>query len=252
VVLASRCAACDDLLPHPTRGAVCEVCWGAIPRITPPFCARCGLSLPSWRASALAAGVCARCRRAPGPVDAARSLGSYEGSLRAIVHALKYGRRPSLARRLGELVAGAGRDVLDGAEALVPVPLHPIREWQRGFNQADLIARAIGGPVARVLCRVRRTPPQASLPAARRRANLRGAFALAPLGTWPAVLRWADACQGLPDRRVRQRISGRCLVIVDDVSTTGATIDECARVLKAAGAREVRALTAARAVLGRP
>jgi ComF family protein len=120
-----------------------------------------------------------------------------------------------------------GRDVLDGADLVVPVPLHPSRRRARGFNQADDLARHLGLPVVSVLRRVRATVAQADLPAARRHGNVRNAFAL-------------GARAGL--------LHGARVVLVDDVSTTGATLNACAGVLKAGGAAEVRALTAARVV----
>jgi ComF family protein len=169
-------------------------------------------------------------------VALARSAGLYDGSLRAIVHAFKYRQCRALARPLAALMARAGADVLDGADAVVPVPLHPARAWRRGFNQADDLARALDLPVWRVLRRARHGPPQATLPAARRHGNVRLAFALARLAAWRA------------DTRLRNRV----VVLVDDVMTTGATLDACAEVLLAAGVRSVRALTAARAVAGRP
>jgi predicted amidophosphoribosyltransferase len=140
----------------------------------------------------------------------------------------------------------AGGPVLSGADAVVPVPLHPWRALQRGFNQADDLARALGPPVWRVLARTRHGPPQAGLPAARRHANVRAAYALRGPGPLPgggAV--WLDA---LAARRLRNRV----VVLVDDVMTTGATLDACGRVLAAAGVRSVRALTVARAVVPRP
>ena len=155
-----------------------------------------------------------------------RSVGIYEGSLRGIVHALKYGGRRSVARRLGLLMREHGSDVLSGGDVVVPVPLHPLRRFSRGFNQADELARYLGLPVSPALRRTRHTGSQADLPAASRHANVRGAFAMA---------RNAD-------------IRGRCVVLVDDVSTTGATLEACGRVLIEAGAREVRAIIAARAV----
>lgn len=119
----------------------------------------------------------------------------------------------------------AGAEVLAGADLAVAVPLHRSRERARGFNQARELARHLGPPVADALARTRRTPPQAELPAARRHANVRGAFAWRP---------------GVP-------VKGLTIVLVDDVSTTGATLNACARPLLDAGAAAVRALTAARA-----
>jgi ComF family protein len=157
----------------------------------------------------------------------ARAVGSYDGALRAIVHALKYDGRRSIARRLGGLMRVYGAQVLADADVAVPVPLHRSRHRRRGFNQADDLARHLGLPVVRALRRLRATLPQAELPEARRHRNVGGAFA--------------------PARGIRQ-CRGATIVLVDDVSTTGATLEACARTLCEAGVREVRALTAARAV----
>jgi predicted amidophosphoribosyltransferase len=248
LVAAPRCAACDVLLEHPTEGPVCARCWQAIPRLTPPVCRRCGIPLASWRAADHNALVCARCRRAPGVLDAARAWGEYDGSLRAIIHAFKFDPRPSLAIRLGAAMRDAGRELIDGADAVVPVPLHVSREWRRGFNQAEALAATLGLPVWRVLRRARRTPPQSALSAAMRRRNVRGAFALSSLGAWPLPLRSLEITGWARLANVRRRISGRSVVLVDDVATTGATLEECARALKGAGAREVRAITVARVI----
>jgi ComF family protein len=156
----------------------------------------------------------------------ARAIGEYAGSLRHIVHALKYDGRRSIAAQLAARLAMHGADVLDGAECVVPVPLHRSRMRARGFNQAAEIAQHLPLPVQHALKRVRATPSQTDLPAARRHANVRNAFT--------------------PRRRADVR--GRIVVLVDDVSTTGATLDACARVLLDSGAKEVRALTAARVV----
>jgi ComF family protein len=158
-----------------------------------------------------------------------RAIGPYDGPLRAIVHALKYGGRRTVARELAGLMRVAGRDVLAGAACVSPVPLHRSRKRARGFNQALELARFLGVPVVDALKRVRRTPSQTDLPAARRHRNVRDAF---------AIRRGVD-------------VKGVCVVLVDDVSTTGATLEACARALAAAGAKEVRALTAAR-VVSRP
>ena len=144
-----------------------------------------------------------------------------------MIHALKYDGRRSLARPLGAMLRERGADVLAGAAFVVPVPLHHSRRRRRGFNQADDLAKGLGVPVCRALRRVRATETQTGLPAARRHRNVRDAFA--------------------PARRA-PRLAGAVVVLVDDVSTTGATLDACARVLKQHGAIEVRALTAARVI----
>jgi ComF family protein len=226
VLLAPSCAACTRPLDSPSRGPICAGCWNAIAPITPPLCDGCGDPLPSWRIISLEHRRCPRCRRRPSHVAQGRTVGAYEGSLRAIVHALKYDGRRSIAAPLGRLMRAHGADVLAGADAAVPVPLHRARQRARGFNQAADLARHLGVPVVKGLRRVRRTASQTDLPAGRRHSNVRGAFA-------PA--RGAD-------------VRGAVVVLVDDVSTTGATLDACARALLEAGAAEVRALTAARAV----
>ena len=225
VLLAPACVACEQLLDEPTRGPVCERCWQSIRPLTPPLCDRCGDTLPTWRTVSTALACCARCRRTTRALDRARSVGAYEGALRAVVHALKYDGRRSLARPLAEMMRQRGVDVLDGAACVVPVPLHASRRRHRGFNQASDLARHIGLPVIHALGRTRATATQTGLSSARRHRNVRDAFA--------------------PTRAGRQ-LNGLTVVLIDDVSTTGATLDACARALKGAGVREVRALTAAR------
>jgi ComF family protein len=226
VALSPTCVSCHQLLEQPTGGPVCAACWRSILPLTPPLCDRCGDPLRTWRTTDPAAP-CTRCRRRRSHVDRARAIGAYDGALRAIVHALKYDARRSLARRLASLMRERGADVLSGATCIVPVPLHPSRRRQRGFNQAADLARALGLPVLEALRRVQATPTQTSLPAARRHKNVRGAFAMTRAG---------------------QTLGGAIVVLVDDVCTTGATLDACARVLKERGVVEVRALTAARVV----
>ncbi|MBP1633821.1 MAG: phosphoribosyltransferase [Acidobacteria bacterium] len=250
VLLAPRCLACDRPLDAPTRGPVCGACWDSIRPLPPPLCRRCGEPLASWRVTILpeapAAGsgvhdaamqdgtpVCARCR-APGPIAVGRAAGAYAGALRQLIHAMKYDGREGLAAPLAALMRQRGAEALDGAAVLVPVPLHWRRRWRRGFNQAEALAARLGLPVRAALVRSRATSPQFGLPAGRRDDNVRGAFR-------PARR-----------RRARQAVRGAVVVLVDDVATTGATLRACAEVLKGMGAREVRALTAARAASRRP
>jgi ComF family protein len=227
IVLSPACAACDEPLLHPTRGPVCDGCWASILPLTPPLCDRCGDPLPTWRAISLPLACCPRCRRARRQIDRARAIGAYDGALRSIVHALKYEGRRSLARPLGRLMRERGADVLAGAACAIPVPLHPSRRRHRGFNQAADLARHLGIPAVHALRRVRATATQTGLPAGRRHRNVRDAFAAT---------------------RAAASLAGAIVVLVDDVSTTGATLEACARTLKDAGVAEVRALTAARVV----
>jgi ComF family protein len=202
-----------------------------------PACAACGRILDA----PLAGAVCDACwagvqplphadTAAAPPIDGWQAAGAYKGALRDIVHALKYDRRRSLARPLGLLLRERAAHLLADADVVVPVPLHAWRRLRRGFNQADDLARRLGPPVCRALWRTRATPPQTGLGAAERRANVRGAFRVSPFVR-------------------RGRLRGARIVLVDDVRTTGATLRACARVLKAAGAREVRAVTVARAAM---
>jgi len=159
--------------------------------------------------------------------DAAYSYGGYEGPLRDLVHLFKYRRVRSLEKPLGRMVALAlPRE--EQVDLIIPVPMHWWRKWNRGFNQAELLARVVarrtGIPAARVLKRGRRTPAQAGLSLAQRRDNLTGAFRVP----------------------VRKRVEGRRVLLVDDVLTTGATASACAAALKRAGARSVVLLTLAR------
>jgi ComF family protein len=230
VLLAPACAACEELLDSPTRGAVCPACWAAILPLTPPLCDTCGDPLSSWRTIGQPISRCVRCRRTEPRITCCRAIGEYDGALRDIVHALKYDGRRSLAAPLGTRMRERGAEVITGADVAVPVPLHPARRRERGFNQAADLAKHLGIPVVRALARVRPTAPQVTLPEGRRHGNVRGAFAT----TRPAA-----------------SLSGRVVVLVDDVSTTGATLEACARALDAAAVREVRALTAARVVTRR-
>lgn len=210
VALGASCAACGETLEHPTQGPVCGRCWRSIAAPAPPLV------------------------QVTAVIDRAQAIGLYDGALRSVVHALKYEGRRSLATPLAALMRDRCALSLDGADAVVPVPLHPSRRRHRGFNQACDLARGLGLPVSRAIRRIRATESQTGLSADERRRNMSGAFG-------PSRLPWRS-----------RAIDGRVVVLVDDVSTTGATLDECARVLKGLGAREVRAVTAARVVTPRP
>jgi ComF family protein len=169
-------------------------------------------------------GRCALCRSGLRGFDAAYAFGAYEGALRKLIHLFKYGRMRTLARPLGGLLTRAlPRD--ESFDAIVPVPLYWRRRLQRGFNQAELLARGIsrstGIPVARALRRVQATPTQAGLSNSARRRNVAAAF-------------------------VSRNAAGQRILLIDDVLTTGSTATACANALKRAGAKRVALLTVAR------
>ena len=162
-------------------------------------------------------------------IDSIRSVALFEGVLRKAIHGLKYGNVRGLADDLGDLLARYWRDHSWSADALVPVPLHPRRQRERGYNQSLLLAKrvqcATGVPVVDgVLRRHRYTMSQTHLGAQERRQNVAGAFSCAD-----------------------DRLAGKIVVLIDDVSTTGSTLESCSVALYAGGARSVRALTLARA-----
>lgn len=229
-LLAPVCAACREALDRPIEGPVCPTCWAMVQRLTPPLCDLCGDPLPPMAAPFR---VCRRCLADPPHFDTARSVGPYAGSLRAIIHAFKYDGRRTLAGPLAALMREAGAGLLEGADAVVPVPLHPWRAMHRGFNQAEDLARHLGLPVCQPIRRVRHGPPQASLNGRERRANVTQAF-----GRRALTVGW--------DHAQTKRLRNRTVVLVDDVMTTGATLDECSRALLETGVTRVRVLTVAR------
>lgn len=226
VLLAPACAACRHPLAHPSRGCVCGACWQGVERFPPPLCEWCGdpLGIPGPDGSHRHPADCELRTRASA-ITRAAAVGPHTGALRSIIHAFKYDGRRSVACGLAALMREAGAQLLEDADACVPVPLHPSRLRSRGFNQADDLARHLRLPVIHAIRRVHHTDPQAGLAAQERRTNVAGAFA--------------------PTAAARA-IRASTVVLVDDVRTTGATAECCAQVLKACGVRDVRVLTAAR------
>lgn len=215
-----RCAACRALLESSAEEPFCEVCREAIDPV-PAGCARCGAPGPD--------PVCGGCLAAPPAFASCRAGGLFGGPLADAVHALKYGDRPALARPLGAWLAGRAGEAWPAGASVVGVPLGRRRRLARGYDQADLLARAVaraaGAPfLAGAVRRARETAPQVGKSRAERLRNVRGAF--------------------LADRR---RVRGKDLLLVDDVVTTGATADACAQGLLSAGARSVHVLGLARA-----
>jgi predicted amidophosphoribosyltransferase len=173
------------------------------------------------------------------------AVDTYDGRMKDIIHALKYDRRRSISPRLGALMRERGAALLRDADCVVPVPLHPLREYKRGFNQAHDLAMHLGPPVMHLLKRVVHTRSQIDLPRGERQQNVKDAFALTSRLTVPGSRPSTLLGAALSLSKGRLPVPG-VIVLVDDVSTTGATLEACARVLRAAGVKEVRALTAAR------
>ena len=233
------CRICGEPLIRISRLPVCENCLESIRPIEGGRCSVCGERLVSPHAFRGDHGEtrCGLCQRVEQPFAKAAAYGSYESGLRDLVHMLKYqGVRPAanvLGRMLAEVISGLEPCWAEAHVLLVPVPLFPAQLRRRGFNQAELIARmALKLSPSRnqyllsseVLERSRDTQSQIGLTRHQRRENLRGAFRV----------------------RDREKISGREILLVDDVFTTGTTASECARVLRRAGAVRVWVATVAR------
>lgn len=173
------------------------------------------------------------CEALPDGIDWLRCLGPYDGTLRAVLQALKYDGRQTLATPLGQAMRARLQDAPAGTRPrVVPVPLHAAKGFRRGFNQADRLAVALAGPwpVDRALIRVHGSPTQTRFDRQSRQANVTRAFALRSARRWFTPPTMKDAH----------------IILVDDVVTTGATLSACARVLRAAGAARVGAAVVAR------
>ncbi len=231
-----RCAACDAGMPIDGTRRVCPSCLAAVEPPRPPLCLACGAPLHAGDEGER----CDHCRATPPAFDSARAITRYrsgadasgvDGSsaVASLLRRHKYGLDQSLGRALAEYLDATPLLEIDAYDVVIPVPLHRARLRWRGFNQAALLgaalARRLKCPLdVATLTRVRATPPQTARDRAQRTRNVRDAFAV----------------------RRPSRVVGRRVLLVDDVMTTGATADECARVLRAAGARKIDVLTLAR------
>jgi ComF family protein len=225
IALPPLCPACRE----PVEGqALCPACWSKLSFITRPYCERLGIPFVYDPGPGI---LSMEAIAAPPAYQRARAAVRFDEISRALVHALKYSDRLDLAPMMGRWLSHAGRELLAEADALVPVPLHWRRLWARRFNQSAMLAAAIsaesGVPIATgLLRRVKPTAQQVGLSRTERAANVQGAFRVPP--------------------EARGAVAGRRLVLVDDVLTSGATVDGCARALLRAGAANVDVLIFAR------
>jgi ComF family protein len=234
LIYPPRCGVChaflmEDGLNHEGKHLdLCRSCFDSFVEVTSPLCPLCGKPFGSGGG---ADHTCADCLATMPFFDIARAPYIYEGLLMTAIHEFKYSKRSSLAQSLGPLLASYAARWLGNAEGMlvIPVPLHPKRLKQRSFNQSLLLARPVAAGLNvdldyLSLRRVRFTQPQANLTSDERKKNVRRAFGvMEPNG-----------------------LEGRKVLLVDDVATTGSTLNECARVLKKAGVKEVFCLTIAR------
>jgi ComF family protein len=224
ILLPPSCLACDA--PTQTDGQFCLPCFRRANFVSAPFCASCGVPLP-FDAAGGADGVCGTCEASPPAFAQARSALRYDGLAKDLILPFKYADRTDLARGLALLMARAGANLLARADVLAPVPLHVARLRARRYNQSALLAaelsRLAGKTVLQdALERRRPTAPLGKLGFAERRTELAGTIG------------------------VRRDVTGKAVLLVDDVMTSGATADACAAALRDAGATRVDVLTAAR------
>ena len=230
-IFPTQCAACDDSLWDDPIPFFCRHCWSRITPIPPPSCPRCARPFPSPTSLSHSPDhVCGACRKHPPAYHQAWTPYAYQSPLKEAIGLLKYKGKTQLAPSLGQLMARTG-PLATTIDAIVAVPLHPDRLREREFNQSLLLARYLGRqwklPVlTNLLIRTKPTRPQTSLTRRERLKNLRRCFVV----TSPSV------------------IEGKHLLVVDDVFTTGTTVNECAKTLRKAGAQSVYVQTLARIV----
>jgi ComF family protein len=232
LLFPATCALCHGVVETVASSVICQSCWGKVKKFDGVVCSQCGYSFPS-RSIESTRPLCGICRRGLFLFDFARAYSRFEDPFIEIIHQFKYRSHRSLAQPLSKLLFSLYQSHLREccADLIIPVPLHRSRKRTRGFNQALELSKPLGrmggiAVAANALVRVRATKVQAGLSRRERRLNLNGAFEFSR----------------------RRGIEGKRVLLVDDVFTTGATLNECAKILKRNGARRVNVLTLARVV----
>ncbi len=231
ILLPTSCSYCNSSVGDSPIPFFCSSCWNDFAVLRGPLCPQCGRQFPSPETLAHSPEHrCLECRQDTPLFDQALSVGYFEGPLREAIHQFKYRPCRSLGKPIADWMVGHLLPI-QSVDLVLPVPLHRSRLRERGFNQAVLLAARLAEHFSLALCydnlvRIRPTRPQVELTGEERKKNVSGAFGL---------IRPAD-------------IAEKSVLLVDDVFTTGATMNECASILKRAGAARVQALTAARAV----
>jgi len=229
-VFPAECQYCGEFLGDARVLLFCRTCWEQIPVITEPTCSLCGDLLPEKLLN-----LCKHCQSTPPSMDRVIAATYYESVVRTAIHQFKFCQKTGLGKPLGQLILSRLPANLDisAYQAIISVPLHPQRQRQRGYNQSTILAKEISKTlqiplIRRNLRRIRQTDEQALLTDRKsRHVNIKGAFRLVDPSS----------------------VAGKAVIVVDDVVTTGATVSECARILKRAGAQSVIVLTIARRVL---
>jgi ComF family protein len=226
LILPAVCVSCSATLTR--HNLLCPRCWSDLHLITPPLCNRLGIPLPGYEGDGPHISMQAMAN--PPAFARARAAAHYTGIIRRLIVRFKFEDKHEPVPLFLKLMREAGKDLIAGADVLVPVPLHRLRLLQRRFNQSALLAQGLGnaaGVPARVtaLKRTKRTRAQVGLSEDERHRNVAGAFAVTPSG--------------------RLAIAGKAVLLIDDVMTTGATVNSCAKALLGAGASRVDVLALA-------
>lgn len=241
LIYPAVCKICGSNLDESRKACICQACWDKIKLIKPPYCCKCGIPMEShsFFYNNNNNALCSECKLGRlNFVDKVRSIAVFEGSMRGIIHLFKYKSKLALAHYISELTIDRIIDneeftgVIKDNECIIPVPLYKRKKREREYNQAEVIAKGINRYLGKqylsnCLFRRKNTISQSNLDKKQRMLNVKNVFAVYSNG----------------------EIAGKKILLIDDVFTTGATINECAKVLLEAGALKVRALTIACAVL---